>query len=105
MCPSFLFYSLWSSSSDPHRFTNPPDTRITLLAKDEGAHFVSHIFDSFLTGSTPSTVGVRPTGKKMDRSTSSLNCQFVSLIFDFVLMNFHFIHTYKPDEYIQGYLY
>ena len=27
----------------------------------------------------------------------------MSLIFGFVLMNFHFIHNYKPDESIQGY--
>ena len=32
------------------------------------------------------------------------NCQSVSLIFGFVLMNFNFIHNYKPDESIQGQL-
>ena len=31
------------------------------------------------------------------------NCQSVSLIFGFVLMNFHFIHIYKPDQSVQGY--
>ena len=36
----------------------------------EGAHFLSHVFDPFLTGNTPSTAGVHPTGKKKDRSTS-----------------------------------
>ena len=66
----------------------------------EGAHFLSQIFDNFLTDSTPSTVDVRPTGEKKDRSTSfwrwivqdTWNCQSVSLIFGFVLMNFHFIY-------------
>ena len=33
---------------------------------EEGAYFLSHIFDLFLTGSTPSTAGVHPTGKKKD---------------------------------------
>ena len=32
--------------------------------RDEGEHFLGHIFDPFLTGSTQSTVGVCPTGKK-----------------------------------------
>ena len=32
------------------------------MNRDEGAHFWSNIFDPFLTGSTPSTVGVRPSG-------------------------------------------
>ena len=36
------------------------------MNRDEGAHFSSHAFDPFLTGSTPSTAGVRPTGKKKD---------------------------------------
>ena len=40
------------------------------MNRDEWAHFLSHVFDSFLTGSAPSTAGVRPTGKKKDRSTS-----------------------------------
>ena len=40
------------------------------MNRDKGAHFLSHVFDPFLTGSTPSTAGVRPTGKKKDRSTS-----------------------------------
>ena len=39
------------------------------MNRDEGANFLSHAFDPFLTGSTPSTAGVRPTGKK-NRSTS-----------------------------------
>ena len=34
------------------------------MDRDEGAHFVSHVFDPFLTGSTPSTAGVLPTGKR-----------------------------------------
>ena len=37
------------------------------MNRDEGAHFLSHVFDPFLTGSTPSTAGVRPTGKTEDR--------------------------------------
>ena len=41
------------------------------MNRDKGAHLLSHIFDPFLTGSTPSTTaGVRPIGKKKDRSTS-----------------------------------
>ena len=40
------------------------------MNRDEGVHFLSHIFDPILTDSTPSTTGVRPTGKKKDRSTS-----------------------------------
>ena len=40
------------------------------MNRDEGANFLSHVFDPFLTSSTPSTVSVRPTGKKKDRSTS-----------------------------------
>ena len=40
------------------------------MKREEGAHFLSHVFDPFLTGSTLSTVGVHPTGKKKDRSTS-----------------------------------
>ena len=34
------------------------------MNRDEGAYFLSHIFNLFLTGSTPCTVGVCPTGKK-----------------------------------------
>ena len=67
----------------------------------------------FLTGCTPSTAGVHPTGKKKDRSTlfwrwvsSRLpELSIVSLIFGFVLMNFRFIHIYLPDESIQGKFY
>ena len=40
------------------------------MNRDEGSHFLSHVFDPFLTCSTPSTAGVRPTGKRKDRSTS-----------------------------------
>ena len=29
-------------------------------------------------------------------------CSIMSLIFGFILMNFHFIRIYKPDESIQG---
>ena len=40
------------------------------MNREEGAHSLSHVFDPFLTGSTPSTAGVCPFGKKKDRSTS-----------------------------------
>ena len=40
-----------------------------VMNRDEGAHFLSHIFDPFLTGSAPSTAGVYSTGKRKDRST------------------------------------
>ena len=43
-----------------------PLVSVQAMNKDEGAHFLSHVFDPFLTGSTPSTAGVRPTGKKKD---------------------------------------
>ena len=83
------------------------------MNRDEGEHFLSHVFDPFLTGSTPSTAGVRPTGKKKDRSKSfwrlisskipeTVNPWGFFFCFCFVLMNFHFIHIYKPDESIQG---
>ena len=40
------------------------------MNRDEGVHFLSHVFDPFLTGRMPSMAGVHSTGKKKDQSTS-----------------------------------
>ena len=82
--------SLGPSPSDPHRLPNAKildkesDNNIRriresmwirrrgpqVMNRDEGAHFLSHVFDPFLTGSAPSTAGVHSTGNRKDRSTS-----------------------------------
>ena len=41
--------------------------RPQIMNKDEGAHFLSYVFNPILTGSTPSAAGVRPIGNKCDQ--------------------------------------